>query len=61
LVEIDQNGHIVVNKNEQYKTMATVEGIFAAGDCVNANHRQAIIAAGDGCRAGLDAERWLNK
>ena len=61
LVEIDQNGHIVVNKNEQYKTMTTVEGIFAAGDCVNANHRQAIIAAGDGCRAGLDAERWLNK
>jgi len=61
LVEIDQNGHIVVNKNEQYKTMTTVEGIFAAGDCVNANHRQAIIAAGDGCRAGLDAEKWVNK
>jgi len=61
LVEIDQNGHIVVNKNEQYKTMTTVEGIFAAGDCVNANHRQAIIAAGDGCRAGLDAEHYINK
>jgi len=61
LVEIDQHGHIVVGKNEQYKTMTTVEGIFAAGDCVNANHRQAIIAAGDGCRAGLDAEKWVNK
>ena len=61
LVEIDQNGHIVVNKNEQFKTMTTVEGIFAAGDCVNANHRQAIIAAGDGCRAGLDAEKWVNR
>jgi thioredoxin reductase (NADPH) len=61
LVEIDDNGHIVVGKNEQFKTMTTVEGIFAAGDCVNANHRQAIIAAGDGCRAGLDAEKWVRR
>ena len=61
LVEIDENGHIVVGKNSELKTMTNVEGIFAAGDCVNANHRQAIIAAGDGCRAGLDAEKWVNR
>jgi len=61
LVEIDENGHIVVRKNLKFKTMTSVEGIFAAGDCVNANHRQAIIAAGDGCRAGLDAEHYINK
>lgn len=61
LVEINPDGHIVVGKNPELKTMTSVEGIFAAGDCVNSNHRQAIIAAGDGCRAGLDAEHYLNK
>ena len=41
--------------------MTNIEGIFAAGDCVNLNHRQAIVAAGDGCRAALDAQKWMNK
>lgn len=61
LVEIEENGHIVIGKNEKFKTMTSVEGIFAAGDCVNPNHRQAVIAAGDGCWAGLDVERWIRK
>jgi thioredoxin reductase (NADPH) len=60
-VELEENGHIVIGKNEKFKTMTSVEGIFAAGDCVNPNHRQAIIAAGDGCWAGLDAERYINQ
>ena len=61
LVKLEDNGHIVVGENDKFPTMTSVEGIFAAGDCVNENHRQAIIAAGDGCRAGLDAEKWLNQ
>lgn len=61
LVEINPDGHIVVGKTPKLKTMTSVEGIFAAGDCVNSNHRQAIIAAGDGCRAGLDAEKFVRK
>ena len=59
LVELRETGQIVTGKNEKLATMTNVEGIFAAGDCVNENHRQAIIAAGEGCRAALEAQRWL--
>ena len=59
LVELRETGQIVVGKNEKLVTMTSVEGIFAAGDCVNENHRQAIIAAGEGCRAALEAQKWL--
>ena len=59
LVELRETGQIVVGKNEKLVTMTNVEGIFAAGDCVNENHRQAIIAAGEGCRAALEAQKWL--
>lgn len=59
LVELKQGGQIMVGKNEKFTMMTNVEGIFAAGDCVNENHRQAIIAAGDGCKAALEAQTWL--
>ena len=59
LVELRETGQIVVGKNQKLITMTSVEGIFAAGDCVNENHRQAIIAAGEGCKAALEVQNWL--
>ncbi len=61
LVERKEGGQIVVGKNTEYLTMSSMPGIFAAGDCVNDKYMQAIIAAGDGARAALDAEKWLKQ
>ncbi|MDD4136163.1 MAG: thioredoxin-disulfide reductase [Candidatus Shapirobacteria bacterium] len=55
LVNLRETGQILVNE----KMMTSVKGIFAAGDCVNENHRQAILAAGEGCRAALEVQNWL--
>jgi len=59
LVEMKESGQIITGKNGEYGTMTSIPGIFAAGDCVDDVYRQAIVAAGDGARAGLDAERWI--
>ena len=59
LVELKKTGHVTVRHDEKYPTMTTVPGIFAAGDNVDDVYRQAIIAAGHGAMAGMDAERWL--
>ncbi|BBZ25198.1 thioredoxin-disulfide reductase [Mycolicibacter hiberniae] len=55
-VELDADGYVLV---QQPGTRTSVEGVFAAGDLVDRTYRQAITAAGTGCAAAIDAERWL--
>ena len=59
LVALKETGQIIVRGGNEYHTMSSTEGIFAAGDCVDDKYRQAIIAAGMGCMAGMDAEKWV--
>jgi thioredoxin reductase (NADPH) len=55
-IDMDKTGYIKVIGNSSY---TNIDGVFAAGDCADKVYRQAITAAGMGCKAAIDAERWL--
>jgi len=67
-LELDEKGYIktkmMAGDSDEwlkgYPTMSSIEGVFAAGDVVDSRYKQAVTAAGMGCQAALDAEKWLD-
>ncbi len=56
VLDVDPDGYVLVQGRT---TSTSIEGVFAAGDLVDRTYRQAVTAAGSGCAAAIDAERWL--
>ncbi|HZA99456.1 MAG TPA: FAD-dependent oxidoreductase, partial [Nitrososphaera sp.] len=56
-LELDDKGYIVLKQH----TRTSVEGVFAAGDVHDHRYRQAVTAAGFGCMAAIDVEKWLSE
>ncbi len=56
-LKVDAAGYVILE--DGVSTRTSVEGVFAAGDVADSYYRQAVTAAGTGCRAAIDAERWL--
>jgi thioredoxin reductase (NADPH) len=56
IIDVDAEGYVLVKGST---TNTALEGVFAAGDLVDHTYRQAVTAAGSGCAAAIDAERWL--
>lgn len=62
LIELDEKGYIkktTAAEHQEYPTMTNVEGIFVSGDVHDYRYKQAVTAAGYGCQAAMDTERWL--
>jgi thioredoxin reductase (NADPH) len=55
IIDVDEAGYIIPKRG----TATNVPGVFVAGDCADRVYRQAVTAAGTGCAAAIDAERWL--
>jgi thioredoxin reductase (NADPH) len=58
VIDVDPDGYVLV---QERTTSTSLEGVFASGDLVDRTYRQAVTAAGTGCAAAIDAERWLAK
>jgi len=58
-LEFDDKGYIILSGKQD--SLTNLPGVFAAGDVADARYRQAVTAAGMGCRAALDAEHWLGE
>jgi thioredoxin reductase (NADPH) len=56
-IDLDEEGYVITKSNT---SLTNIEGIFACGDLQDKHYRQAVTAAGSGCIAALDAERYLN-
>ena len=55
-IEMDEKGYILLKENS---SQTSIDGVFAAGDCADTRYRQAVTAAGMGCKAAIDVEHWL--
>jgi thioredoxin reductase (NADPH) len=55
-LDLDEDGYV---RTRSQSTYTNIDGVFAAGDLVDRTYRQAVTAAGTGCSAAIDAERWL--
>lgn len=60
VLDMDEEGYIKKKGDHHFETMTSIEGVFVAGDANDKIYRQAIVASGDGCKAAMDANNYLN-